>query len=201
MQRVSSNSRQSCQSGRLRARGFTLIELMVTVAVLAVMLGMAIPSFRYVHNSSRLSGAANELVATLKMASNEAIRGNGRVVVCTSNLGAACDKTTTASGLLVFVDANRDNDLTAGETILRTSEIPVPVQLETSAGVAEGVVQYRSDGLARNKNSALLTGQYRVCMLTSMPSDNIRDISIDAGGRVEVRRASGAGSCATPANL
>lgn len=183
-----------------RPSGFTLIELMVTLAVLGVMMAIAIPSFRYVQNSSRLSAAANELVATLQLARMEAIRSNARVVVCASSAGTACDNSTSASGMLVFSDTNGDNALSAGETTLRTSAIPVPTTMVASAGVSQGIVQYRSDGLARDKNGALLTGQIRLCMLTTVPSENIRDVAIQSGGRVAVRRLGAAGLCATPAN-
>ena len=57
-------------------RGFTLVELMVTLLVLAVLLGLAVPSFRDAALSSRLTGYANDLVASVQVARSEAIKQN-----------------------------------------------------------------------------------------------------------------------------
>ena len=71
-------------------QGFTLIELMVAVAVLGVVVGLAVPGFQSVVNSNRLAGAANEAIATMQVARMEAIRRNRRVAVCASaNANAA----------------------------------------------------------------------------------------------------------------
>lgn len=199
MQFLANHATPPCNAGlRPRPRGFTLIELMVTLAVLGVMMAIAIPSFRYVQNSSRLSAAANELVATLQLARMEAIRSNARVVVCASSAGTACDNSTTASGVLVFTDTNGDNILSAGEVTLRTSTVPTPTTMVASPSISQGILQYRSDGLARDRNGALLTGQIRVCMVTTVPAENIRDVAIQGGGRMAVRRLGDGGQCQAP---
>jgi len=64
------------------ARGFSLVELMVTIAVLAILLAIGIPSFASLIASNRLTSATNELVAALQTARTEAIRRNVRVTVC-----------------------------------------------------------------------------------------------------------------------
>ena len=69
-------------------QGFTLIELMVTVAVLGIVIGFAVPGFQSVVNGNRLAGAANELIATMQVARMEAIRRNRRVAVCASANGS-----------------------------------------------------------------------------------------------------------------
>jgi type IV fimbrial biogenesis protein FimT len=72
------------------ARGFTLVELMVTLLVLAVLLGLAVPSFRDAALSSRLTGYANDLVASVQVARSEAIKRNASVTLCASTDGSTC---------------------------------------------------------------------------------------------------------------
>ncbi len=59
-----------------QARGFTLIELMVTLTVAAILLAIAVPSFTYLTVSSKLTTTANDLVAALNVARSEAIKRN-----------------------------------------------------------------------------------------------------------------------------
>ncbi|MDH4611121.1 prepilin-type N-terminal cleavage/methylation domain-containing protein [Pseudomonas sp. BN102] len=70
--------------------GFTLIELMVTLVVLAVLLGIAIPSFTDVTLASKLRSQANELVAGAQLARSEAIKRNQPVTFCASANGSTC---------------------------------------------------------------------------------------------------------------
>lgn len=70
-------------------RGFTLLELMVTIAVLAILTTIAIPNFRDLVQSNRVTTQANELVSALTFARMEAVkRGrNVRVAVAVANPG------------------------------------------------------------------------------------------------------------------
>jgi type IV fimbrial biogenesis protein FimT len=72
------------------ARGFTLVEMMVTLLVLAILLGLAVPSFRDAALSSRLTGYANDLVASVQVARSEAIKRNATVTLCASTDGSTC---------------------------------------------------------------------------------------------------------------
>lgn len=76
-----------------RMRGFTLIELMVAVAVLAVLLGIAVPSFNDAALGSKLGSHANSLVASATLARSEAIKRNVSVTLCASADGADCATT------------------------------------------------------------------------------------------------------------
>lgn len=73
-----------------RQSGFTLIELMVTISVLAILLGVGVPSFQATIQGNRISTSANDLVAALQFARSEAVRRGVNVTVCSSNDQATC---------------------------------------------------------------------------------------------------------------
>jgi type IV fimbrial biogenesis protein FimT len=73
-----------------RHRGFTLIELMVTVAIMVILAAVATPAMQGLLNVNRLNGAAGELTAAMQLARSEAVRRNARVTVCGSADGASC---------------------------------------------------------------------------------------------------------------
>lgn len=72
------------------SRGFTLIELMVAIMVLAILLGVAVPSFRDAALGSRLTAYANDIVASAQLARSEAIKRNANVLLCASEDGEEC---------------------------------------------------------------------------------------------------------------
>ncbi|MEN4955235.1 MULTISPECIES: GspH/FimT family pseudopilin [Stenotrophomonas] len=101
-----------------RQNGFTLIELMVTVAVVAILAAIAFPSFQGTIRSSRVSSTNNEILGLLSLARSEAIRSNRGGGVCGSSDGASCDG-AWSSGMLAFADASGDGVMSSGETVLR----------------------------------------------------------------------------------
>ncbi|MGJ3700025.1 GspH/FimT family pseudopilin [Variovorax sp. AFSI2.2] len=76
-----------------RTRGFTLVELMVTIVVLVVLVSMALPSFDYIKLSSRLNSYSTDLVAGSQVARSEAIKRNAQVTLCVSSNGTSCATT------------------------------------------------------------------------------------------------------------
>lgn len=99
------------------SKGFTLIELMVTIAVVAIMATIAYPSFEGLIRSSRVTTANNEMVGLANLARSEAIRSSRGGGVCGSSDGSTCDG-DWAHGAAAFSDPDGVGTLGSG-TILR----------------------------------------------------------------------------------
>jgi type IV fimbrial biogenesis protein FimT len=97
---------------RAQQRAFTLIELMTGILILAVLVGLAVPSFSSFTANSRVTATTNSLVTALNLARSESMRRSTPVSVCASTDGATCAfaPTTTAGtyswsgGWIVFTD-------------------------------------------------------------------------------------------------
>lgn len=114
-------------TGRGAAAGFTLVELLVTVTLLAIAIAIGVPSFTSFQRNSELSSATNTLLAAINAARGEAMkRGMNAMVV-------PADGGDWASGLVVFVDRDRSLDFDAGRDILIQNGEPLPAYLAVSA--------------------------------------------------------------------
>lgn len=76
-------------------RGFTLIELMVTIAVLAILLAVAIPSYQTFVMNSRMASQTNDLITALSLARSEAVKRAANVTVCASSNSTTAIPTCT----------------------------------------------------------------------------------------------------------
>ena len=88
-----------------RQSGFTLIELMMVIAIVAILAKLAGPSFRTMMLNNRLAAATSDLLVDLAAARSESARQGKRVTLCISTNGTSC--TTGAawqSGRIIFVD-------------------------------------------------------------------------------------------------
>lgn len=178
------------------APGFTLVELMVTVAVLAILLAIATPSFTSIINGNRLASGANELVASVQLARSEAVKRNRSVAICRSTDGANCVLAAGASweGWITVVDAT--------DEVLRMNTVKPPLEVSASDAIGDNTdrIVFRPDGMARTAAGVLLEAQFGVCIPTSLPAENQRLVSIVAGSRVSVDRNNAAGACPQPSD-
>ena len=157
--------------------GFSLIELMTTIAVAAVLVVLAAPSFTTLINNNRLTAQANEMVASLQHARMEAVRRNRSVTVCRTNDGAKWNSWITVA---------------ADGEVLRVNTVKAP--LEVTSGVTN--VIFRADGLARAAaGGALTTSDITVCIPTTRPALNRRVVSLARGSHISTDSADGSGVC------
>ena len=105
---------------KLRAAGFSTVELMVALAIAAILLTVAVPSFRSLIQKQRMTTTVNEFFAAVNLTRSEAIQRGTRV-----DLVPAGDGTDWAKGWVVFIDKNNDQKPQAGEQII-FSHSPAP---------------------------------------------------------------------------
>jgi type IV fimbrial biogenesis protein FimT len=133
-----------------RQAGFTMTELMVVVAIVAILLSIGVPSYRYVTNSYRMSAEVNSLLGDLQLARSESLKGGLWVVVCTSTTGTSCSGSTAwQNGWLVFQDANHNGQVDGNERIIKVQAAfsgTTPDTFATNDGVS--AVTYNREGYA-----------------------------------------------------
>jgi len=110
------------------ANGFTLPEMLVMLALVAVLLTAAVPGFSEIRSKSRIATATNQLLAGLHFARSGALVRNVPTAVCLSADGAHCvaSTTTPANGWLLFEDTHRSSpvQIEAGDEVLRAEQLP-----------------------------------------------------------------------------
>ena len=154
--------------------GFTLVELMVTCAVIGILAVVGLPAMNWMINAGRLQGHASDISAALQMARSEAVRRNASISVCGSSNGTACDG-NWANLITVVASSNE---------VLQVTPVRPPVQLSASANS----ITYRANGFTTGSS-------FTVCIPTDSPRQNRRILSVTAAGKVSTAKADGSGAC------
>jgi len=125
---------------KAKQSGFTLLEMMFTLTLLAVIVGIGVPNLRDFVRNSRMTSSANDIVTDFNLARSEAVKRRVPVTLCKSQDLANCDEDDADGPFnrwIVFVDdpdpavANIATDgngvVDAGEVVLRQRELPEAV--------------------------------------------------------------------------
>lgn len=149
-------------------RGLTLIELMITLSIAAILLAIGVPSFQRLILDQRLTGSANELLSGLAISRSEAIRLNTRLRFClsTANLDWTLKDFAATPATL------RQGELSGGTTVVANN-------LGTTPVAGSHCVDFRSDGLPYDKDRGLISnGQISLTQGTLSRTIHIKTGSI-----------------------
>jgi type IV fimbrial biogenesis protein FimT len=167
-------------------KGFTLIELMMTLSLAAILLTLAVPSYITFTQNSRITTQTNKLIAAVSHARGEAAKRGVRVVMCQSDDPAAatpaCDGTTGTwtNGWVVFVDTDNDLTVDASTDVIASFRAESGVNLLTDAGKT---IAFNADGTTTVNDSV----KFGIC--DSRGKDHGNEITIAPTGRASSQDA------------
>jgi type IV fimbrial biogenesis protein FimT len=161
-------------------KGFTLIELMITVAIMSILLTVGLPSFQSIIASSRLTAAANAMVSALQLARMEALKQHKPVAITKKN-------GDWKNGWIVFVDTNRNNSQGSDEPTIASFDAISPTVKIKPVSTYTNYLDYDESGRVN------VGGNFLFCSPADTPTE-FRKVIIAATGRIRTEIPT-SGSC------
>jgi len=160
--------------------GFTLVELMVVIAVISILTMYAVPAFKVSFVNNRLIGATTNLTSMLNLARTESLRRNDYVSICPSSNGTSCSGTDYSIGSVVFSDPLNTGLLSSTQVIRVFNKFP------SSQDKGKGISK-----ITFSPVGAINYGNILVCT----PNYNSYSITIGLDGSIQKNKNLGDGGC------
>ena len=169
-------------------RGFTLVELLVSLAIGSILMSLTVPAMTGMLNTQKAISATNALFAGLNLARSEAIKRNARAVLCKTANGLTCTSSGGwEQGWILFHDLNNNAALDAGEEVLRQQgPASAGIRLAGNLPIAN-YVSYTPIGTAKLISGAFQAGTFTLCMESSGSAD-VRQIVLSGTGRARAQK-------------
>ncbi|WP_432461050.1 GspH/FimT family pseudopilin [Agarivorans sp. QJM3NY_25] len=137
----------------MKQLGFTLLELMVTVAIAVILLGVGVPNLSNLFQSMSADATVNRLMREVRFARAQAINLNQRVVICALQSNDSDCGGTVNNGLTIFADNNNNGKLDANEQILQAAA-PYNQAGKINFYGSVNAIHFGSDGLVLGHGSS-----------------------------------------------
>ena len=157
------------------------MELLIAIAVLAILTTLAVPSFTQFIQNNRLAAQANEMVAAFQFARSEALKRGVSVKVCSSNDSATCSGAWN-EGWIVFRDPDETGNPTNPDDVLRVWPSPGD-NFQITATPSSSYIGFQPTGVSGGSGE-----QQFSLMLSGCTNDSARDVFVERTGRVASER-------------
>jgi type IV fimbrial biogenesis protein FimT len=178
---------------RKRIAGFTLVEALTVITIVAILMALGVPSYQYVTNVNRISGEVNALLGDMQYARSEAIKEGQTVSVCSSNNPTSATPTCSGSiswqsGWIVFSDVNGDGQFNGNDVVLRAQRA-FPLGDTFNANNGTKFVTFNREGFAQIPNKVT------VALHAAVPNNSsTRCLQITIVGQM-ITELAGVGAC------
>lgn len=169
-----------------RSNGFTLIELMIVIALVALIASYGIPQFNTMMQNGRISTQVNELQGLMQLARSEAVTSRVTTRICASTDQATCNTNSWEQGMIVFRDVD-DNGSAAAAELVRV--MPAVTNGNTIRGV-NGALSFSTDG-------TLTAGaMLRIC--DTRGANSSRQVRLNTAGQSRISKGNAQGDVVCP---
>lgn len=184
------SAQQGIPGGPVRParNGWTLIEMLVVLAVVGLLGSLATSTMAAIRESARLGALANDVFGTLRLARSEAIKRNTRVTACKSASGMDCaGEGAWHQGWIVFEDRDADGLVDPDEAVIQRVTAMVDGFRLSGNSMVGSYVSYTPTGRTRTLSGAFQAGTLTLCRASAEPVQ-ARALVINHAGRVRVER-------------
>ena len=157
--------------------GFTLIEMMIVIALIAVIASYGIPQFNSMMQNGRISTQVNQLQGMMQLARSEAVTNRVRSGVCASTDQATCNTSNWENGAILFHDVDEQGDKDASDPVIRV--MPAVTNGNTIRGI-NGVISFLKDGTL---NTAAM-----LAICDTRGADSSRQVRLNTAGQSRISK-------------